>query len=398
MSLSAPILFQYLQEALALSQKGLGYVSPNPCVGCIILDKDLNKIAEGYHARYGEAHAEAHALNQVQDKSKLEGATVIVTLEPCAHEGKTPSCAKTLAQYPIKSVIALVKDPNPLVSGQGFEILQSSGCQTLFVQDLLSDQASPSEAWQPLWQELQEEQKLKKKFTKLIDENLNLNAPFLFAIHHSRPYVTLKWAQSLNAVIGDPLKRLLISGVKAQEWTHHLRATRDVTLVAYKTIMQDNPALNIRLGDIQKDNKIAIIDSRLKVLEQRSKHNILNVHSPSNTFLITDVAQKENPKCEMFSGNLIFVSRQLNGHLNIEEALTQLRQQHNVHSVLVEGGAELLSDFYEQNLWDEICVYVAPQFLKGTKIQISLMSLIFKFFKKIKWSVLGKDLRILIRK
>lgn len=401
--MNASELIEHLKEASALSHKGLGYVSPNPCVGCVILDSQGRKIAQGYHERYGEGHAEANALKSLSHPDEqLKGAYVLVTLEPCAHEGKTPSCARTLSRYPLAGVIALVKDPNPLVCGQGFEILKQSGCKTLFIEDLLSQSSSEFSGWEEDWalsfKEILDTPKLKKMLHSEVSKNQALNAPFFYAIQNARPFITLKWAQSLNGVIGSPYKRLMISGARAQEWTHHLRATRDVTLVGYKTILQDNPGLNIRLGEIQKENQIAIVDSRLRILDQRAKHNIFSLHSPQNTFIITDEMLKGQPKCEGFSGNLIFVGRNLNGQLNLTDAMTQLRQDYNVHSVLVEGGADILKDFYELDLWNEICVYVAPKFLKGTKIKISLWNILLKFFKKISLKYLFPDLNINIRK
>ncbi len=401
--MNAQDLIKHLQEAVDLSKKGLGYVSPNPCVGCVILDAQGKKIAEGFHEKYGEAHAEVNALKQLQDPMKqLQGAYVIVTLEPCAHEGKTPSCAKTLSQYPIEAVIALVKDPNPLVCGQGFEILQQAGHKTIFIEDILSSAPSRvGKEWNPEWEKIflewQTHPQSQKRVQAIVNESQNLNKEFFFAIQHQRPFVTLKWAQSLNGVIGSPYKRLLISGKKAQEHTHHLRATHDVTLVGYKTILQDNPSLNVRLGQIQKENKVAVVDSRLRILDQRAKHNIFNVHSPQNLFLITDQELKGQEKCEGFSGNLIFVGRDLKGQLNLVEAMKQLRVDHNIHSIFVEGGADILKDMYEQNLWNEIYIYIAPKFLKGIEIKLSVFRIVFKFFKTVKLFILYPDIGVRIR-
>lgn len=400
--MNSKIFLQSLKHATDLSEKGLGHVSPNPCVGCVILDESFNSIAEGFHEKYGEAHAEANALKKIADTQVLTGAYVFVTLEPCAHEGKTPSCAKTLAQYPIKAVIALVKDPNPLVCGQGFKILQDKGIATYFAQDLLDgnynkNQSDDKDVFAETFKEFADNRVQSKRLAKLIERSKNLNASFFFAIQNDRPYVTLKWAQSLNGVIGHDERRLLISGNKAMAFTHHLRATRDVTLVGYKTVLQDNPSLNIRMGSIQKKNRIAILDARLEILKPNLDLNIFKVHSPQNVFVITDEALRSDPRCESFSGNIIFVG-QTDGKLDVESALKTLKSQHNIHSVLVEGGAMTIKDFYEKNLWNEICVYISFKIIKGNKIKISLVNILFSYFKKSKLQILGWDLKLLFKK
>src|SRR5262245_40143194 len=128
------------KEAMAVAieegRKGAGFVSPNPLVGCVILDRNGEFVAKGYHAKIGDLHAETHALQHVADPSRLDGAQFFVTLEPCAHEGRQPSCAKTLAALPIASVTYGLQDPNPKVSGQGVEILRRAGKKVELITEL----------------------------------------------------------------------------------------------------------------------------------------------------------------------------------------------------------------------------------------------------------------------
>ncbi len=129
---------QAMSLAITEAYRGTGFVSPNPLVGCVILDAENRFLVSGYHAQVGQAHAEAQALQKVT-REKLQGATVYVTLEPCAHQGRTPSCAKTLVQYPIAQVVYGLRDPNPLVAGQGAEILKQAGIRVSLYSELYDD-------------------------------------------------------------------------------------------------------------------------------------------------------------------------------------------------------------------------------------------------------------------
>ena len=129
-------LEQAMRLAISEAKKGTGFVSPNPLVGCVIVDSNNRLISVGYHALYGHHHAEVDALKKITDPKLLEGATVYVTLEPCAHEGKTPSCAKALAKLPIKKVVYGLHDPFPLVSGKGAAIVREAGIEAVELKDV----------------------------------------------------------------------------------------------------------------------------------------------------------------------------------------------------------------------------------------------------------------------
>lgn len=160
---------KWMAEALELAKQGKGAVSPNPLVGCVIVDKDGNKIGEGYHRKFGEAHAEVNAVESVKDPKALKGATVYVTLEPCSHHGKTPPCAMMLAKLPIYRVVVAMKDPNPEVDGKGILHLRNKGIEV--------------------------------EIGVLQEEAEKLNE---FFIHHQtfgRPFITLKIAQTADGYL-----------------------------------------------------------------------------------------------------------------------------------------------------------------------------------------------------
>lgn len=381
-------LLQLIESNIELCEQGQGYVSPNPCVGAIIFDKNFNVLAMGYHRQYGQSHAEMDALDQIKDKNLLHGATVFVTLEPCAHEGRTPSCAKTLSQYPIKAVMALIKDPNPLVKGKGFKILNERGIKTLFLQDLASDLTAKEII--PALGEIQKSFKLKNKLNKLIQRYQDLNRKFLYAIQQDVPYITLKWAQSLNGVIGsNGALRLLITGKEAMRTNHFFRATHDATLVGVNTLMNDNSRLNIRHGRIDVENKVIIVDPELKSLDERNNLDLFKVHKAEKIFLLASETKRKMQKPEGI--NILFVPMGPDGKLDLEFAMMILRKEYNIQSVFVEGGARILKSFYDQELFNEINVLLSPRFLNGKKSLISFIGLFKNRSLKLKTKLLERD-------
>lgn len=214
-------------EALELARSGMGFVSPNPMVGCVIVDKNGEKIGEGYHQKFGEAHAEVNAVESITDKSQLKDATVFVTLEPCSHHGKTPPCASMLAGLPIKKVVVGHQDPNMKVNGKGISLLREKGIEV-------------------------EVGVLKKECEQL-------NEAF---IHHQlfgRPLVILKIAQTLDGYLAAPDgDSQWISGKKSREMVHRWRSQLDAVMVGRTTAFTDNPSLTVRHVKGRQPKRIVI--------------------------------------------------------------------------------------------------------------------------------------------
>ena len=211
---------EYMRRAIELARKGAGWTSPNPMVGAVIVHND-RIIGEGFHARYGGPHAEVNAINSVSDSDRhlLKDSTMYVTLEPCAHYGKTPPCADLIVKTGIPGVVVSILDPNPLVAGKGVKILRDSGVEV--VTGILED------------------------------ESKELNRRFLKAHSSPEPWVILKWAQSADGFMaivdgnGKP-KPVRFSSPISTVWMHRERAKVDAIMVGSKTELIDSPRLNVR--------------------------------------------------------------------------------------------------------------------------------------------------------
>ncbi|MEQ9412696.1 MAG: bifunctional diaminohydroxyphosphoribosylaminopyrimidine deaminase/5-amino-6-(5-phosphoribosylamino)uracil reductase RibD, partial [Cyclobacteriaceae bacterium] len=204
----------YMLRAMELAKNGIGHVSPNPLVGCVIVYEG-KIIGEGWHGKYGEAHAEVNAVNAVADKSILNGAAVYVNLEPCAHTGKTPPCADLLVKHKVKRVVIANVDPNPLVAGKGIAKLKDAGVEVL---------------------------------TGVLEEaGRELNKRFFTFLKHKRPFVILKWAQTSDGFIArENFDSKWISNEYSRKLVHKWRTEEDSILVGYNTALYDNPKLTAR--------------------------------------------------------------------------------------------------------------------------------------------------------
>src|SRR5882672_8135505 len=201
----------FMQRALELAQLGIGYVSPNPRVGCVIVHE--NKIiGEGWHRKFGEAHAEVNAINSVKEQSLLKESTVYVNLEPCSHFGKTPPCVDLLIEHHVKKVVIGNLDINPLVQGQGIKKLKDAGIETL---------------------------------TGVLEkEGHELNKRFFTFIEKQRPYIILKWAQTSDEFIAQKnFESKWISNEFSRQLVHRWRSEEDALLVGTRTASHDNPSL-----------------------------------------------------------------------------------------------------------------------------------------------------------
>lgn len=309
---------QYMKRALDIARFGLGNVSPNPMVGCVIVYED-NIIGEGWHKKFGGPHAEVYAVNNVEDKSLLHGSSIYINLEPCSYHGKTPACTDMLTKHKVKRVVISNRDPNPRVSGSG-------------IQQLLKH-------------------KIKIKEGILWAEGRELNRRFFTNQEKERPYVILKWAQTADGFIAKENRdSKWISSDASRKIVHKWRAEEDAILVGRGTVQFDNPTLNVR--DWEGNNPVRIvIDTGLKL---------------DNSYLIFDQRIETivyNYVKDQIQGNLIF--RRINKDNFLEGMLNDLNEK-GLGSIIVEGGAATLNNFIKAGLWDEARVFVSPaKFKKG---------------------------------
>lgn len=298
----------YMQRCFELALKGAGSVAPNPMVGAVLVFQD-KIIGEGWHQQYGKAHAEVnciHAVNE-EDRKLIEHSTLYVSLEPCAHYGKTPPCADLIIQCKIPKVIIGCVDPFEKVDGKGIGKLKAAGIEV--IEGVLEKEAK----------------ELNKRF---------------FTFHtKQRPYVILKWAQTADGKIaGSNGERLLISNEYSNRLVHKWRSEEASIIVGTNTALLDNPELTTRLWQGYSPFRL-IIDRNLKLPVDLK---IFNQEVP--TIIFNTIKQEETE-------NLLY--QQLNDDPNLLPQIMDALYQRNIQSVLVEGGAKLLLSFIEEGIWDE---------------------------------------------
>ncbi len=311
-----------MDRALALARLSLGKTAPNPAVGAVLL-KDGVVIGEGYHTGPGFPHAEAAALDNARARGfDPRGSTLFVTLEPCCHEGsgkRTPPCAQRLIREGVAEVYAAVPDPNPRVRGRGMKLLADAGV---------------SVHWGPR-----------------SDEGRELIADFAAWVEESRPFVTLKWAQSIDAKIaGSPTR--WITGEPARAKGRELRARHDAVAVGAGTLRDDNPQLTVRDGSDARPRRL--IFAGTKPLPEKAA-----VFADGDLDLTWVLAPK---------GAVLEQARRLVNDRALEwdgdaGTLGPLLLAAGFRRVLVEGGTRLLDWFLKADLWDQAAVFVAPRLL-----------------------------------
>lgn len=300
-----------MHRAMELARLGFGSVSPNPIVGCVIVLED-KIIGEGFHQQHGGPHAEVNAINSIVDKKVLAECDVYVSLEPCAHFGKTPPCANLLAQHKVKKVYISNSDPNPLVAGKGIEILRNAGT--------------------------------KVETGILENEGFDLNKRFFTSIAEKRPYVILKWAETADRFIARKnFDSKWISNEFSRKIVHKWRAEEDAILVGKNTAMYDNPTLNVREWE-GKDPIRIVIDHHLDLDKNL---NLFNKEIPTICYNYNRSSEEKN---------LSFVK--LSEENFLYELLVDLHKK-NIQSLIIEGGAVTLNGFIHEGLWDEARVFVA---------------------------------------
>lgn len=303
---------QYMFRALQLAKLGANVVAPNPLVGAVIVHNN-QIIGEGYHMKYGGPHAEVNAIESVTNHALLKESTIYVTLEPCAHIGKTPPCADLLAYHQFKRVVVATRDPYEQVSGQGIMRLRDKGIDvTVGV---------------------------------LQDEAIKLNKRFFMLHQERRPYVILKWAESADGFIdihrehSDEAKINWISGKLSKVYTHSGRAKEQAILVGHRTIKKDNPSLTTRAFYGESPLRL-VLDPTLKT-PQESK-----VFHDGNKTVVFNHITNEN------TDDIDFMKVDFNTARTILDEMYNL----NISSVIVEGGAATIQRFIDDNLWDEALV------------------------------------------
>ena len=320
----------YMKLALKLAAKGRGYASPNPMVGAVLV-KDDRIIGQGYHQCCGQNHAE---INAIQNSSEnVAGATLYVTLEPCCHHGKTPPCTDMIIQHKIARVVIGATDSNPLVSCQGINCLQSAGIEI--------------------------------KTGILDDECRNLNEVFFHYMETGLPFVTVKYAQTLDGRIATASgQSQWISSPASLRFAHQLRAEHDAILVGIGTVLKDNPALTVRRVRGRNPLRI-VVDSDLAVTTDT---NVMQNLSQTPTLIVTtkDASGPLFQKLARAGAELITVDAD-GGHVNLRKLL-QLLAARNISSVLIEGGAQIITSAFKDNLVNRLITVIAPKIIgKGVE-------------------------------
>ena len=318
---------KYMKRCIDLAKIGSGNTSPNPLVGAVIVYND-QIIGEGYHKKHGEAHAEVNAINSVKDKELLKKSTIYVNLEPCAHYGKTPPCANLIANSGIPNIVIGTIDPAAHVSGKGVEILRSAGCNV--------------------------------QIGILEEESRDLNKRF-FTFHvKKRPYIILKWAESIDGFIDvniDDKKEIhptWITNQFSKSLVHKWRAEEDAIFVGTNTVLFDNPILTTRNWSGKNPLRI-VLDRSLKLSHS---HRIFN--GDANTLIIADNKFREQTISNL-GGNISIEYIDFSDDFMAQLLLVFLK--YGILSLIVEGGRKVLQNFIDQNYWDEARVFIGPKTL-----------------------------------
>ncbi len=326
----------YMRLAMDLALKGRGRTSPNPMVGALIV-KGGRIIAGGYHRRCGEDHAEVMALKKAGARAR--GAKMYVTLEPCSHYGRTPPCADRIIQSGIREVVVGMKDPNPLNNGRSLKKLARAG--------------------------------IRVKSGLLEEELKRLNEVFIKYIRSGQPFVVVKSAQTLDGKIatsGGNSK--WITSAKTRAYARFLRNDFDGILVGIRTILKDDPLLNAL--DKTKRIKKIILDSALRI---SARARVMNKSRPQDVILAVS-SRASRIKVERFrkKGYNVIVCPLKNGRLQLSR-LVELLGQKEVTSLLVEGGAHVIGEFFREKLADKAMIFIAPKILGDEKALSSIIGL-----------------------
>ena len=312
----------YIKRCIELAKNGLGTTYPNPMVGSVIVYNN-EIIGEGWHRKSGEPHAEVNAINSVKDNSLLAKATIYVSLEPCSHYGKTPPCCDLIIKHKIPNVVVGAIDPNSKVSGTGIKRLQENGANVTI--GVLEKECN----------------ELNKRF---------------FTFHQKKlPYIILKWAESQDGFIApltkDKKEPVWISNEYSRQLVHKWRSEEQAILVGTKTVLDDNPKLDVR--DWTGENPIRIVLDK----SDRINQSYYVKDGQIKTIIITE---QENLT---FSENCIYENAIFD--VKLTKTIADISYKYGIQSILIEGGKQTLQSFIDDNLWDEARVFIGNSHLKS---------------------------------
>jgi diaminohydroxyphosphoribosylaminopyrimidine deaminase / 5-amino-6-(5-phosphoribosylamino)uracil reductase len=314
----------WMKRVLRLAGKGTGRTSPNPMVGAILVKED-RIVGEGYHAKAGEPHAEILALNRAGEEAG--GATLYINLEPCTHYGKTPPCVPRVIEAGVKKVVIGMKDPNPVVHGQGIERLRRAGIEV--------------------------------RVGCLAEECQRLNEAFSKYIVEGRPFVILKVAATLDGKIAArDGESKWISGESSRRFVHTLRNQVDGIVVGIGTVLRDNPLLTARVKGGRNPLRI-ILDSRLRIPE---KARVLE-DSPSSTIIaVTKAASRGKIDRLEERGARVLVTDSKEGRVDLASCFLKLGEMGLV-SLMVEGGSKVNGAMLDGRLFDKLLLFLSPRLI-----------------------------------
>ncbi len=344
---------KYIKRCLQIAKNGLGTARPNPSVGAVVVYN--NKIiGEGFTSSYGQNHAEVNAIESVKDKSLLKEATIYVTLEPCAHFGKTPPCADLIVKHQFKKVVIGCVDSNNLVAGKGIERLNNAGIKVIV--GVLEDECREHH---------------KRFFTNQ---------------EKKRPFIILKWAETKDGCIApltkDENRPVWISNPYSQQLVHQLRSREHAILVGTNTVIADNPKLNVRSWYGENPIRI-VLDRNLRIPKSANvfdKSVKTIVITESRSLKTKNVISNEVEKSQLIYEKIDFTKK-------IASQICEVLQKHQIQSLIIEGGTQTLQTFIDENLWDEAMIFIGDcEFGMGVKSPIFKKTVIEE--KNIKSDVL----------
>lgn len=354
--------YVHMSHALQLAERGLFTTSPNPRVGCVIVN-DGKVVGTGWHERAGEPHAEINALREAGDLAR--GATVYVTLEPCSHHGRTPPCIEALICAEVRRVIMAMDDPNPHVNGQGKEKLQKAGVEVHT--GLLEDEAQ------------------------------QLNIGFVTRMHHSRPWIRTKIAASLDGRIAlKNGKSQWITGEPARQDGHRWRARSCAILTGVNSVKVDDPLLTVRYIETSRQPIRIVLDSNLEIPLQAKL-----LGSADTTWIFTVQTDRKKIYPLEDAGAHVVVLPDLAGKIDLKAMITKLAGL-GINELLVEAGSVLNGALVAAGLIDEIIFYFAPSLLGNSAQAMLVLPEIIDLSEKYNLRItdiqkIGTDIRLVAR-
>jgi len=337
----------FMRRALDLARLGIGHTAPNPMVGAVLV-RDRAIVGEGHHQRFGEAHAEVRAITAAGDRAK--GATLFVTLEPCAHTGKTPPCADAIIRAGVSRVVAAMADPNALAAGGAARLREAGIDVTLGV---------------------------------LEGEARELNASYVHALHSTRPWVTLKMAVSLDCAIADGTRTTTrITAGPARRYAHTLRAAHDAVAVGMGTVRIDDPQLTVREVPAPRIPPTRVVFSRTGRLSLTS--TLANSIAQGPVVVTAESIEPEYERALRDHGVEVLIAR------GIHESLTHLRER-GLRSILVEGGAVIAGELLQAGLVDRLVLVQAPIILGRGAVYAFAMAPPMRGADAARWRVVSRE-------